>query len=360
MSTIQNYPPSGGGGAGGAVQISDTSSNPLNSNGAGALKVDGSAVTQPVSAAALPLPAGAATAAKQPALGTAGTPSADVISVQGVTGMTALKVDGSATTQPVSGTVTANQGSAAALASAWPVKVTDGTNTMPTGDVAARAQFKKLTDGTNTATVKAASTAAVATDTAIVVAVSPNNAVASTQSGTWNVGINAGSNIIGKVSIDQTTPGTTNGVQVNAALPTGTNTIGSVKVTDGTSTVTIKAASTAPVATDTAAVVAISPNTPAIATKAAVSVNGSGSAASATVGTTASTLTAPANCVGFILQCLDTSTANIRWAIGRTASATLGQQLQPGRDTGFIPCGANVSVCAESGTQNLDIQWVSQ
>lgn len=43
-----------------------------------------------------------ATAAKQPALGTAGTPSADVITVQGVTSMTALKVDGSAVTQPVS------------------------------------------------------------------------------------------------------------------------------------------------------------------------------------------------------------------------------------------------------------------
>lgn len=54
------------------------------------------------------LPSGAATAAKQPALGTAGTPSADVITVQGVTSMTALKVDGSAVTQPVSGTVTAN------------------------------------------------------------------------------------------------------------------------------------------------------------------------------------------------------------------------------------------------------------
>lgn len=48
------------------------------------------------------LPSGASTAAKQPALGTAGTPSADVITVQGVTSMTALKVDGSAVTQPVS------------------------------------------------------------------------------------------------------------------------------------------------------------------------------------------------------------------------------------------------------------------
>jgi len=57
--------------------------------------------TQPVSAASLPLPAGAATAAKQPALGTSGTPAADVITVQGATSMTALKTDGSAVTQPV-------------------------------------------------------------------------------------------------------------------------------------------------------------------------------------------------------------------------------------------------------------------
>lgn len=50
------------------------------------------------------LPSGAATAAKQPALGTAGSASTDVITVQGIASMTALKVDGSAVTQPVSGT----------------------------------------------------------------------------------------------------------------------------------------------------------------------------------------------------------------------------------------------------------------
>lgn len=66
--------------------------------------------TQPISAAALPLPSGAATSAKQPALGVAGTASSDVITVQGISGMTALKVDGSAVTQPVSGTITANAG----------------------------------------------------------------------------------------------------------------------------------------------------------------------------------------------------------------------------------------------------------
>lgn len=77
----------------------------------------------------------------------------------------ALKIDGSAVTQPVSGTffqatqpvsgtVTANQGTAAAVASAWTAKITDGTNT---------------------AAVKAASTAPVAADPAVVMAISPNS-----------------------------------------------------------------------------------------------------------------------------------------------------------------------------------------
>ena len=51
------------------------------------------------------LPSGAATAAKQPALGTAGTASTDVITVQGIAGAVAVKTDGSAVTQPVSGSV---------------------------------------------------------------------------------------------------------------------------------------------------------------------------------------------------------------------------------------------------------------
>lgn len=54
------------------------------------------------------LPTGASTAAKQPAIGTAGTASADVITVQGKALMTPILTDGSATTQPVSGTVTAD------------------------------------------------------------------------------------------------------------------------------------------------------------------------------------------------------------------------------------------------------------
>jgi hypothetical protein len=110
--------------------------------------VNGSGYTQPISASALPLPTGAATSAlqttgntslgnidtKTPALGqalmaasspvviasnqsnlpvgtgTAGSAASNVVTIQGIASMTAVKVDGSATTQPVSGTVTANQG----------------------------------------------------------------------------------------------------------------------------------------------------------------------------------------------------------------------------------------------------------
>lgn len=61
------------------------------------------------------LPNGASTAAKQPALGTAGTASSDVITVQGIASMTALKVDGSAVTQPVSYATTGSGNATGAL-----------------------------------------------------------------------------------------------------------------------------------------------------------------------------------------------------------------------------------------------------
>jgi hypothetical protein len=62
--------------------------------------------------------------------------------------------------------------------------------------------------------------------------------VAVTESGTWNVGLSAGSNIVGKFGIDQTTPGTTNLVSIGTngtVNPTtasvwGINTLGSTTV----------------------------------------------------------------------------------------------------------------------------------
>ena len=136
-------------GADGAATDVNTGAGLPVSDAGGSLTVDGSVTvsgtvtanagtgTLAVSAAALPLPSGAATAAKQPALGTAGAASTDVITVQGIASgvaqavsgtvaatqsgtwtvqpgntanTTAWKVDGSAVTQPVSGSVTANPG----------------------------------------------------------------------------------------------------------------------------------------------------------------------------------------------------------------------------------------------------------
>jgi hypothetical protein len=130
--------------------------------------------TIPVSNASLPLPTGAATAAKQPALGIAGAASADVITVQGIA---------SGVAQPVSGTF-------------WQA-------TQP------------VSLATNTPTIA------------------------------------AGTALIGKVGIDQTTPGTTNGVQVNAALPAGTNAIGKLAANTGVTIGAVEIAATQTLATVT-------------------------------------------------------------------------------------------------------------
>jgi hypothetical protein len=61
--------------------------NPLSLNVSGGLRVDGSGVTQPVSAASLPLPTGAATAANQP---TNATPGSTTSAQTGTLGMMAV------------------------------------------------------------------------------------------------------------------------------------------------------------------------------------------------------------------------------------------------------------------------------
>jgi len=105
-----------------------------------------------VSAASLPLPSGASTSAKQPALGTAGVASADVITVQGVASMTALKVDGSAVTQPVSGTF---------FQATQPVSGTVAVNNFPatqpiSGAVSFTAPQHVITDNTSVTAITSA------------------------------------------------------------------------------------------------------------------------------------------------------------------------------------------------------------
>jgi hypothetical protein len=147
--------------------------------GASAWKVDGSAVTQPVSAASLPLPSGAATAAKQPALGTAGTASSDVITIQGIASMTALKVDGSGVTQPVSAVSLPLPTGAATAAGLTTINTTLGSPFQVGGSIG-------------------------------------NTSFASTQSGTWNI-----TNVSGTVSLPT-------GASTSALQTTGNTSLSSI------------------------------------------------------------------------------------------------------------------------------------
>lgn len=134
--------------------------------------------------------------------------------------MTALKVDGSATTQPVSGTVTANAGtnlntSALALESGGNLATLAGGVTSSVYQHNIK-QVNGITVLTGTgATGTGSQRVTVATDSATVAG---------------SATIPAGTNVIGKVGIDQTTPGTTNLV---SAGQSGTWNIGTVTTVTG-------------------------------------------------------------------------------------------------------------------------------
>jgi hypothetical protein len=89
-------------------------------------------------------------------------------------------------------------------------------------------------------------------------------------------------------------------------------------------------------------------------------VNAAGSIVNqALTATTAISNSAPANAVGFILEAPSDNTDSIRWCIGGTASTTVGMLTEPGRDSGYVPCAAAISVCAAvSGTNAYSIQWI--
>lgn len=192
----------------------------------------------PISASSLPLPTGASTEAKQPALGTAGTASTDVITVQGISGMTAVKVDGSAVTQPVSGTVTANQGGT------WNINNISGTVSLPTGasqehTTAASPNSTRLSDGA--AFYDAAKTGQL--PTALVGGRLDINL------GSW---LGSTAPTVGQKTMASSLPITISSDQSTIL----------VRLTDGVNSANVKAASTAATAVDAAQVVALSPNSP--------------------------------------------------------------------------------------------------
>jgi len=90
------------------------------------------------------LPAGAATSAKQPALGTAGTASSDVITVQGISGGTVLRISGSVTAN----TATMSLSSSSVYEANRVVKASAGTLFNLTGYNSGPAQWIQLYNST--------------------------------------------------------------------------------------------------------------------------------------------------------------------------------------------------------------------
>lgn len=109
-----------------------------------------------VSAATLPLPSGAATSANQTTINTQTTKLNDGTDTALITAAGALVVDGSGSTQPISGTVAATQ------SGVWNITNVSGTVSLPTGAATAsnqttlNTQTTKINDGTDTALVTGA------------------------------------------------------------------------------------------------------------------------------------------------------------------------------------------------------------
>lgn len=73
----------------------------------------------------------------------------------------------------------------------------------------------------------------------------------------------------------------------------------------------------------------------------------------------ATSYAAPTGAVAFLLQ-TDSSlnAANGRWRLGTAvASASSGNQLEPGRDTGVVPYGSTISICPEGATLSFQLTW---
>lgn len=133
-------------------------------------------------------------------------------------------------------TSTVNQGNAGS--SAWPVKIDqttpgttnnvyvttvkpDGTNTMPSLDAAARKGFFRHTDGTNVTPAGDASARPIYTE----LIDGATRDLGKVDIAGFDTELPAGTQLLGKVGIDQTTPGTTNNVYVTTLKPDGSNTM---------------------------------------------------------------------------------------------------------------------------------------
>jgi hypothetical protein len=271
-----------------ALIIKDSGGTEADVTAANALKVDGSAATQPVSAAALPLPTGAATAALQTQPGVDigdvtvnNGAGASAVNIQD--GGNSITVDGTVTITP-SGTQNVNiasdavglnlestqsliKGSLVSIDAGTPAAL--GQTTMAASQPVVIASDQSAVPISGTVAITSATLATLAeqqTQTASLSVLDDwdesdrakvNIIVgqAGVQGGSGTVSANtqrvvlatdvalpAGTNAIGKLAANSGVDIGDVDVTSLPALPTGTNTIGSVKITDGTDTALVTAA----------------------------------------------------------------------------------------------------------------------
>ena len=186
--------------------------------------------------------------------GTAGSGSGGVLSVQGVASGVALPVSGTfyQTTQPVS--IASGQVASGAFASGSIASGAIASGAIASGAIAAGAAAAgAFADGSVYVRSNAASTFPVTATIAASQTIAVTQATASSLNATVSI---ASAQTLATVTTVSTVTAVT---AITNALPAGTNTLGSVKITDGTNVATVKAASTASVAGDTAQVVAVNP-----------------------------------------------------------------------------------------------------
>ena len=173
--------------------------------------------------------------------GTAGSPSVPVLTVQGV---------GSGTPQPVSGTVAATQ------SGTWNVTNVSGTVSLPTGASTSALQPTNAAQGSTTSGQTGVMTMGAVTTASPTYTTAQTSPLSLDTTGALRVNVTAGGGSGGTSST------------VGATAPSVATAVG---FTDGTNKQlgVIKPASTAPIATDRAIVVGISPNSAGIIATAA-------------------------------------------------------------------------------------------
>jgi hypothetical protein len=207
-------------------------------------------------------------------------------------------------TAPVSGTVTANQGTANTTANAWPVELVGSGNVASvTAANAVKVDGSAVTQPISAASLPLPTGAATNSELVTINSTlgSPfqaggsigNTAFGATQSGAWSVTANAGTNL-------NTSALATSANQTNASQKT--------QIVDGSGNV---------IASTSNALNVDVVNT--IATSSPVNSNGS---SSTTTVSTVATITKPSNAVAFILQNDVASTDYIRWCDSNSTAST--------------------------------------